>query len=41
MDAAGDALLAALAEDPAIRIRAARRLAAECARGYEAALAAA
>ena len=35
MGAAGDALLAALGDDPAIRIRTARRLAAECARGYE------
>lgn len=40
MDCAGDALLAALGDDPAIRIRTARRLAAQCARGYEAMLAA-
>ena len=34
MDAAGDAMLAALGEEPAIRVRAARRLAAECAKAY-------
>ncbi|GAA4413350.1 polysaccharide pyruvyl transferase family protein [Quisquiliibacterium transsilvanicum] len=41
IDAAGDALLAALGEAPALRSRTARRLAAECARGYAALSAAA